>query len=229
MYEAKKLLHHDNEEKLYSRYKNKKFDVREKYIASYYIHLYDTMPSFYGKHLSATIQEAVETQLNLAVEDQLNLFEELAIIRKFACDALDLYKQAAENPDSKPIDKLATSKYAVSALELVTSFCEKAAKVDSMQRDKYSIHTINSIVAQIVNIIYIVLEMDAGRPDLAKLVEKTIREQLKVPVQTVKLIDVKATESEQERLGTNLTPNKLDQLVTQMDSSIPGTPNVPNK
>lgn len=211
------------EEKLYSLYTSSNpaindslWEKRQQRIAAYHLYILSTMPSFYGKYLNETLQEAVESQLNLPVEDQLNLFEELALIRRFACDALKVYSKELNKPDAKQIDIVVASKLATAALEQVSNFCEKAAKVDSMQRDKYSIHTINSIVAQIVNIIHIVLDIH-DQHELAVEIAREIRLQLKIPVQTVKLIEANANNS----LGTNLTPEAVDETVIDMDNTIP--------
>lgn len=214
------------QEKLYSLYTSTNpaindslWEKRQQRIAAYYSYILTTMPSFYGKYLNETLQEAVESQLRLPVENQLNLFEELAISRTLAKDALQMYAEESANPKSTREQILIAGKFLYSALEVVTNFCEKAAKVDSMQRDKYSIHTINSIVAQIVNIIHIVLDIH-DQHELAVELAREIRIQLKIPVQTVKLIEANAN----NQLGTNLTPEAIDATVIDMDSSVPNNP-----
>lgn len=170
------------------------------------------MPKFYGKVLCETLKQAVERNLAENVSDQLSLLEELSIFRIVSSEAIKAYSDAEEliqkNPNGKNSKQLkATASFLVlDALKQVGEFCERAARVDNLQKDKFSIHTINSIVAQISRIIYEVVERKFDRRDIAEEIEIAIRDNLKVPA-------LNGGTS-----GTSLTP---DQDVSEMDAMVP--------
>jgi len=153
------------------------------------------LPKFYRNTLSKTLSQAVDEMLGVAPEDQLSLFEELAIMRTMAGDAIKLYT-LAEQKGKKTIEAAELMR---SALKDVVSVCESAARVSAMGKDKISIHDIQHIVNQIVRVAYSTLaEKDARK------FERAIKTQVKLPVK--------------DNQGTELTPDKD---VLEMDGTIP--------
>ena len=192
---------------------------------------------FYRKVLCTTLQEAVEANLAAPIANQLNLLEELAIIRELSCTPLQLYSKAVEAIEQKQKQieaggdkdkleadletlrklKLVASDSSVSALRVVAEFCEKAAKIDSLQRDKFSIHALNSIVIQISKIAQDVFH-DHGLQELAEEFDRKIQEDLVIPM------PVANTQKDQKAFCTSITPDEVNTAAVLMDSMVPANP-----
>lgn len=166
---------------------------------------------FYRRVLCTTLQKHVEENLAAPVSDQLSILEELAIMRQIASESVQVYAVAIEglkDKNNKEAENLRimAGQLCADSLKMVADFCEKAARIDSLQRDKFSIHTINSVVAQITNMFHSVCEKSGNR-ELAEAFEEKVRNELRVPAA------INNTNS-----GTSLTP---DQDVTEMDDTVP--------
>jgi len=155
------------------------------------------LPKFYRHVLSKTLAEAVDEMLGVAPEEQLSLFEELAIMRKMAGDAIQLYTLAEEKKKNEA--KVAAAELMRVALKDVVSVCESAARVSALGKDKISIHDIQYIINQIVRVAHDTLEeTDARR------FEKALHTHVRLPVK--------------DQTGTDITP---DMDVSDMDVTIP--------
>ena len=192
---------------------------------------------FYRKVLCTTLQEAVEANLAAPIANQLNLLEELAIMRELSCTPLQLYsktteaieqkiRQIEEGGDKEKLEqdietlrklKLVASDSSVSALRVVAEFCEKAAKIDSLQRDKFSIHALNSIVIQISKIAQDVFH-DHGLQELAEEFDRKIQEDLVIPM------PVANVQKDQKAFCTSITPDEVNTAAVLMDSMVPANP-----
>jgi len=159
----------------------------------------DRLPMFYSRQLNRTLQEAVESQLEMAPREQLALFEELALMRLTAQRTVSMWNAAVET--GKPETEQMAVALMVEALKNVEHMCTAAARVESTAADKVSIHTLKAFVSQIVRIAY--ETMGEEHVELARKFEKLVREEIKLP-------------SEEE--GTTLTP---DADVTRMDDTVP--------
>lgn len=157
------------------------------------------LPMFYSKHLGRTLQAAVEEQLGMDPSDQLNLFEELALIRSGAGQAVKLYDAALTQADSDL--RLEAARQMRDWLDTVRSFAESAARVKASGSDKISVHDLKYVVAQVTRIMWRVCGED--HEFLAKKFERLVREEIKMPHEVV---------------GTDLTP---DLVVTDMDATVP--------
>jgi hypothetical protein len=157
------------------------------------------LPKFYSVHLSKTLQEAVEEALDSAPEDQLNLYEELAVMRASAADICKMY-------DACPNDKtrMAAGGLLRDTMQEVARLCESAARVRASANDKLSIHNLSVVIAQVVRCAWEVFGDDEER---AQQFEDLIREKVRMP---------------EETRGTSITP---DQDVMDMDASVPGGEN----
>ena len=192
---------------------------------------------FYKRVLAGTLAAAVDLNLAAPVTTQLSLLEELAIIRQIANRPLSLYSNCenhltalelhlAENADIPESDKAklksaienlqkardASANEAVASLKIVSEFCERAAKIDALCRDKFSIHSLNSVVAQITRIIADELH-DNKLDDLAVNIEERIRTKLVLPL----------PETAKDHCTTSLTPDQVEKDVLNMDDMIPAS------
>jgi len=204
---------------------------------------------FYKRVLCVTLQKAVEDNLSAPVTTQLSLLEELAITREIACEPLAEYSEIVNKIEKiqitldglngseeeassretllKALDlskqlKANTGAKAIKALETVRDFCEKAARIDALCRDKFSIHTLNSVVAQITNIISRKLH-DNNLDHIALEVNDAIQKDLVIPLPE--------TASSGDNSGGNasasvrLTPDKVLQDLLDMDDMVPSNSN----
>lgn len=164
-----------------------------------------TLPRLYSKHLSGTLLDAVEHVMGQDPREALNLFEELALMRVAAGDAIKLYN-AAHTVEGEKGDAIRTQAAGLmaQALSNVQSMCESAARIELQGKDKLSIHSLKAVVDQVVYISYKVFK---DHPDLVKKFQETIAEQVRMP---------KASGIE----GTDITP---DRDVVEMDETIPAS------
>jgi hypothetical protein len=156
--------------------------------------------------LTGTLSDYVEQCLELPPDEQLNLFEELAVMRGTVADSLKLYDLAQQVPgdtDKGRNTRLAASAILRESMADVAKLCESAARVERLAKDKLSVHNLAYVVSQVVRIAYHVF---GDTPEKAREFEAKIREQVRV-----------AADDE----GTTLTP---DQDVGEMDASVPGVP-----
>lgn len=158
------------------------------------------LPRFYSKELTDTLRDYVEESLGSAPHEQLNLFEELAIMRATTAETIKLFSAAQQSSDQET--RVAAAVLVQDALKSVVSTCEAAARIEASGKDKISVHSVAHVVGQIVRIAYAVFGNEAE----VKVFETQIREE-------VKIIG--------EKSGTDLRP---DVDVTSMDSTIPLEP-----
>jgi hypothetical protein len=160
---------------------------------------------FYSKRLGPKLTAALEEMVSQPLQDQLSLFEELAIVREVAGQALELYSVAQEKiPATAPnrAEVLASAGMLLqSALENVRTMCKTAAEVNAAGKDKYSIHSLQDVAAQIVRM---VTTCFGDRPEQLAEFDAMLTQQLRLP--------------KAQADGTTLTPD-MDAL--DMDATIP--------
>lgn len=195
---------------------------------------------FYTKKvLGTTLQEAIEANLNAPVADQMSLLEELAIVREIASENVGFYANAISNierinkailvetseteKEKKQAElqiwqgmKLKLGEEAIAALSKVSDFCSRAAHIDSLQRDKFSIHAINSVINQLCHICRSVFDLN-GVHHLAVEFERQVREKLVIPAAVTSASVAVNNAANNVALGTTLTPDKIDETVKLMD------------
>jgi hypothetical protein len=152
------------------------------------------LPRHYAVHLTKTLAEAIEDSLALSPNEQLNLYEELALMRAVAKDACEVY-DLCRTPEQKSEGGVILR----SAIKEVIATCEAAARVQAQAKDKLSIHNLSFVLAQVVQCAW-----KAFGDDIEKVqeFERLIRDTVKMP----------------EAGGTTRTP---DQDVVEMDDSVP--------
>lgn len=210
--------------------------------------LLENLMAFYKRVLCSTLMQAVEDNLAAPVANQLSLLEELAITREIACEPLAEYSYVREkiellqgqlnNSDlsldvveklQKALDvalKLrdVNADKAIAALSTVKEFCEKAARIDAMSRDKFSVHTLHSVVAQVTRIISD--ELHENKLDhIAVSIEEKIKEKLVIPLPEASNVSNNGNNNFGQ-LGTNLTPEMITDTVKLMDDMIPSGPEI---
>ena len=110
------------------------------------------LPAVYGKFLTKTLHDALEDQLGIKPSEQLQVLEELALLRDFAGQTVALYAAARDSGKSNAV--MATGAMMSEMLQKVARMSETAAKISSATSDQYSIHDLQYIVLQLVHILY---------------------------------------------------------------------------
>ena len=139
------------------------------------------MSTFYSKHLGPKLSERVRELLDKPHDVQVSLYEELAVSRASACEALKLAQplfddsvELTAETKSLIISTLGTAMANVKDLVLAASKLEKEAG------DKVSIKVINLVVMQIV----LAINDVCGTENLAiaQAIGKAIDERVRLPM-----------------------------------------------
>lgn len=158
------------------------------------------IPVFYRKHITGALKEALEDQLGVDPDEQVSLYEELALMRITASQFVKLYDVAVGTNNLETI-QLASSGL-VEALKNVETICSAAARIQEKQRDRFSIHDLKFVINKITRALYEVCG-DEHR-DIAERFKEIIDHHIKLP-----------TGYQQ---GTDLMP---DETVRELDDEVP--------
>jgi hypothetical protein len=167
----------------------------------------DPMPRVYAKYLSKELTRTLEEQLAVSPQEQLQLYEELALMREAAGQAVKLYSVAHEAARTQPENTkrqelvVTASQIMAEALKNVQGICEAAARCEAQAKDKLSIHQLYFFINQIVHCIH---EAAGGDVEFAERVVQAIKTGVKLPSFGPE--------------GTAVTP---DMDVTAMDNTVP--------
>lgn len=167
------------------------------------------MPSVYNRALTKTLAESINTLQAAPPAKQLQIFDELALMRDVATEAVKLYSIAREASAAAPDNmKLTEQVLAMGAvmrehLNEVVKLCEAAARMEQQAKEKISVPQLHFFVDQLVHAIYLACEGDVI---MAKHIEQSIRTNVLLPSMSA---------GDQ---GTLLTPD-LD--VQAMDATVP--------
>lgn len=159
--------------------------------------------------------------LNQATTDQLQLREELKLVRAITEDAVETYDQACiacELIEEQGIEDAAVIKKAkqikegaadalCSAIKQVRKTALDAARVEALGAHMFSAVAVQEILTQVVHIIHDACEPFANGPEIVKLIDERMREQIKV--------------QQSAALGTMISPSDVDADVLEMDSTVP--------
>jgi len=166
-----------------------------------------SMPKFYGKYVTKTLAEMLDKCLEINPKDQLQLFEELALIRDVAGQSVALYSAAKQLADDNPLDSkkrdllLQAGEVMKMQIAEVVKTCEAASRVANAAQDRVSIHQLHFFVDQVSRCAY----ESFGDDPRAELFRQKMLTQVRLPV------DGSST-------GTHVTP---DMDVMGMDDTIP--------
>lgn len=171
----------------------------------------DHLPKFYSKLLSRTLSSAVEEATNCPPQEQLNLFEELALMRSASEQAVIMYDACVcAQEDGTPVQPetvLAAASVMKDWLREVVKVADAAARLEALAKDKVSVMALHLVVNQIIRCAH-----DAfGDDPRAQVFETFVRQRVRMP-------------AADGTRGTTLTPD-LD--AHSMDASIPMLPMVP--
>lgn len=154
---------------------------------------------FYRKYMAPTLEAAVSEMLECTPDEQINLYEELALVRTMAAEAVTLYSAAIESKRDEL--KEAATIMMRDALNEVRIMCATAAQVEGSRKDNVSPRELKHIVSQLIRIMHVVCGEE--NIDIARRFEEAVSTELKI------LTDAS---------GTDLDPT---QEVREMISTIP--------
>ncbi len=168
------------------------------------------MPSIYARELTKTLAESIAALQAEPPAKQLQIFDELALMRDVAAQAIMQYgvarEAAASQPENMKLQGMVLETGAVMRDHLndVVKLAETAGRIEQQAKDKISIPQLHYFVDQLIGAIYTALDGDVYT---AKQIEKAIKNQVLLP----------SIGSSSEK-GTLLTP---DMDVTAMDEMVP--------
>jgi len=170
------------------------------------------MGRFYGKVLTGTLREFVESCCNLEPHEQLALWEELALVRHSSLQSIAMYnlcctalpEETQEQKEKKLERVMQAADMMRVSIDQVARLSEKQANIVYQAKDKVTIHNIDYAVRQVVALMWDCFG-DLGPEVLARmqLLEARVRAEVKI-----------AGTAE----GTTLTP---DMDAREMDSTVP--------
>lgn len=141
------------------------------------------MPGFYSKHLGPKLSERVKELLDQPHDEQVSLYQELAVTRATACEALKLCQPLW---NEKLREKLAPETEALmiqtlgQAMSNVKDLVLAASRLEKDAGDKVSMKVMNLIVMQIVLAINDVCGTE--NLELAEAIGKAIDERVRLPL-----------------------------------------------
>lgn len=138
------------------------------------------LPGFYSKYLGPKLSERVKELLDKPHDEQVALYEELAIARANACEALKLAQPLFEEKELEETTKSLIISTLSTAMNNVKDLCLAASRLEKEQEDKVSIKVINLIVYQIIVAINDVCGTE--NEDVAKAIANAIDEKVRLPL-----------------------------------------------
>lgn len=141
------------------------------------------MAGFYSKYLGPKLSDRVADLMSRTHDEQVSLYEELAVARATACEAMALAQplfdpaQAAElKPETRALMVQTLNQAMNSVKELVLA----ASRIEKDAEDKVSIKVVNLVVQQIVMTINEVCGTDNS--SLCDAIAKAIDERVRLPI-----------------------------------------------
>jgi hypothetical protein len=173
----------------------------------------------YADHMSPSLRACVEQATLALPTEQVMLFAELELTRQAAAQTVKLFSDRREKLASLPATATAEQRQDATMqlcqagalmaqqMDAVGVMSQRAANIEALAADKFSVHNLHLVVEQIC---------DIARHVFSKLpvdLAKTLTSEFTFAVQNhVKL------QADNARRGTNLLP---DQTVLDMDATVP--------
>ena len=166
--------------------------------------------------LNPKLAALVKAELDRDPDEQLAIYEELALMRVHTADYVALYSDAVEAEqiarDAGNFEALRLAQdrrvragaLMSESIQRITEACAKATKIQNAQKDRFSIHDIKFILLHIQRICSTVV--GAESPYLAEKFIRVIEEDLSIP--RISAID----------RGTQLS---IDETAIHFDASVP--------
>lgn len=168
------------------------------------------MKRYFSRHLGQALSDKIVELAESPFPDQVELFEELAVARVMAVEALKLAEPVLNGAsDVKESTRALAFECLRDTMNHVKDMVTAVSKVDALSRGKVSLQTVNLIVLQVVKIIHDECE---GDEDLGKRIEKKIMAEVRLPADEN---DVKVRIAD----GISSTP---DMIASEMDESVCG-------
>lgn len=141
------------------------------------------MPGFYSKYLGPRLSERVAELMGKSHDEQVSLYEELAVARATACEALALAQplfDAEQSTKLKPETKALMVQTLNQAMNGVKELVLAASRVEKDADDKVSLKVVNLIVQQII----VTINETCGteQAPLAEAIAKAIDDHVCVPL-----------------------------------------------
>lgn len=172
------------------------------------------MPHFYRNVLTRTLQDVVDESLRQSNSEQLQLYEELALLRHNASAAIRDYGTASDlldsalQSDDPSLREHAQELFREAANEMrarlkdVSEMAAQIATIEAKSANTITVFTLHGVVRQVVYCLYETLGPE--NMALAQEFEKMVKSDIVLPAAEV--------------TGTTLTP---DHDVSEMDNTIP--------
>jgi hypothetical protein len=158
---------------------------------------------FYANHLKGTLRERLEAWATLPHNEQVKLYEELALSRSMALEACKLAEKALASGDDKL--KLLAGSAMRDAIGFVTETAMAVSKLESMATDKLSLNAIDLYVTQICRVI-----ANHVPEETARLIEAEIKESVQLPLGAKDELAAPPAESALEMDDVSAPPTSVD-------------------
>lgn len=142
------------------------------------------MPGFYGKYMGPRLAEAVTEMLHASHDEQVSLYEELAVTRAAAQRALALCSPLFDDDTCAklaPETKALMAQMLRSAMDSVRDMVLAASRVEKDAGDRVSLKVVNLIIKQVLNVIRETCGA-RGNATLADAIEQAIDERVRLPL-----------------------------------------------
>lgn len=136
------------------------------------------MGRFYSKHLGPTLKKQLEEFLEGTHDEQVQLYEELAMSRTMAVQAVKLAGAALENGRVDGDGKGLAIDVVQRSLSLVKDFVLAAAKLENDSKNTVTLRALDLFITQILRSIHVVLKDDEEK---AMMIEAHVRENVRLP------------------------------------------------
>ena len=166
------------------------------------------MKRVYSQHLGPTLKKRLEEMLDASHDDQVQLYEELALSRIMAQEAValaDIALSSANDDKGNGVSKGLAIDIVQKSLIVVKDFALAAAKLETDAKNTVSLRVVDLFIAQIMKSIAAVLGEDTKT---VELIESHIAENVRIPSSRDPNVSIE---------GTTLTPDKM---VEAMDDTI---------
>lgn len=179
------------------------------------------MPSFYRKVLGPTLQTLLEESTGIDPDEQVQIYEELALMRQFAADAAEGYSKAFtmhevlkqqlaagnESVQESHVDNahkllMTAGENMAKRLKQVTDVAKTAEAIADKAKDRFSIHDLHFIVERISAAVF--TECGEENHQIAERIEANIRSGMIIP---------------SKAQGTTLRSS--DEVALELDDSVP--------
>lgn len=167
------------------------------------------LPKHYTKHLGETLRHQIESLANESHQEQVQLYEELAVSRVMLEQALRLAEPVLIGDDMDDKTKLLAMSMLGDAIAGVKELVLACSKIENDVKERVSIRVLDLFVLQIMRAIYRACPDD----EIAEKIEFELRDSVSLPSgdQPLEVPEVE---------GTAITPS--DDIVVEMDEVTAG-------